>query len=54
MNPEFVELAEAIYGALFFAVPHRGMNFPGLTRMAGDGPNRALVESLKLSGDGTL
>lgn len=39
-------LLASIYGLLFFGVPQLGMNIRYLIAMAGNGPNRALIESL--------
>ncbi|KAF3057728.1 Ankyrin repeat domain-containing protein 50 [Trichoderma lentiforme] len=39
-------LRGAIYGIAFFGVPHDGMDIRSLTPMAGDGPNRFLLESI--------
>ena len=36
----------SIFGILFFGVPHRGMDIEPFLRMAGDQPNRQLVEAL--------
>jgi hypothetical protein len=35
-----------VYGIVFFGVPHDGMDIKSLIPMAGDGPNRFLIESL--------
>lgn len=43
---ETVKLYNAIYGIVFFGVPHEGMTIEFLKPMVGDGPNRSLVESL--------
>ncbi|UKZ56936.1 hypothetical protein TrVGV298_010783 [Trichoderma virens] len=39
-------LKRAIYGIAFFGVPHDGMDISSLIPMAGDGPNRFLLESI--------
>ncbi|KAK5993735.1 hypothetical protein PT974_07172 [Cladobotryum mycophilum] len=39
-------LLKSIYGIVFFGVPHNGMNITSLVAMAGNGPNRFLVESI--------
>ncbi|PHH75427.1 hypothetical protein CDD80_2380 [Ophiocordyceps camponoti-rufipedis] len=39
-------LVKAVYGIVFFGVPHDGMDISSLIPMVGDGPNRFLVESL--------
>lgn len=39
-------LRGAIYGIAFFGVPHDGMDIRSLIPMAGDGPNRFLLESI--------
>ncbi|KAH8897563.1 hypothetical protein GQ53DRAFT_712018 [Thozetella sp. PMI_491] len=36
----------AVYGIVFFGVPHLGMDISSLKPMVGDGPNRALLESI--------
>lgn len=35
-----------MYGIAFFGVPHDGMDIRSLIPMAGDGPNRFLLESI--------
>ncbi|KAK5987003.1 Nephrocystin-3-like protein [Cladobotryum mycophilum] len=40
------KLIRAIYGVVFFGTPHDGMDISSLIPMAGDGPNRFLLESL--------
>jgi hypothetical protein len=35
-----------VYGIIFFGVPHDGMDITSLIPMAGDGPNRFLLESI--------
>ncbi|KAK1252361.1 hypothetical protein MKX08_003548 [Trichoderma sp. CBMAI-0020] len=42
-------LFRAIYGIVFFGVPHGGMDIASLIPMVGDGPNRPLVESIGAS-----
>ncbi|PON29166.1 hypothetical protein TGAM01_v202273 [Trichoderma gamsii] len=42
-------LFRAIYGIVFFGVPHGGMDVASLIPMVGDGPNRLLVESIGAS-----
>jgi hypothetical protein len=42
-------LLRAIYGIVFFGVPHGGMDIASLIPMVGDGPNRPLVESIGAS-----
>lgn len=39
-------LLQATYGIVFFGVPQAGMDISSLIAMAGDGPNRFLVESI--------
>jgi len=39
-------LIQAVYGIVFFGVPHDGMDISSLIPMVGDGPNRFLVESI--------
>uniref|UniRef100_A0A8H7NHE4 ORC1/DEAH AAA+ ATPase domain-containing protein n=1 Tax=Bionectria ochroleuca TaxID=29856 RepID=A0A8H7NHE4_BIOOC len=45
-NEDDQNLIKAIYGIVFFGVPHDGMDISSLIPMVGDGPNRFLVESL--------
>ncbi|KAI9148687.1 Enniatin synthetase [Paramyrothecium foliicola] len=45
-NEEDQRLLHAVYGVVFFGVPHDGMDITSLIPMVGDGPNRFLVESL--------
>lgn len=45
-NEEDQRLLQAVYGIVFFGVPHDGMDIMSLIPMVGDGPNRFLVESL--------
>ncbi|PON27255.1 hypothetical protein TGAM01_v203636 [Trichoderma gamsii] len=40
------KLGCAVYGLSFFGVPHDGMDIRSLIPMAGDGPNRFLLESI--------
>lgn len=40
------KLAQAVYGIVFFGVPHEGMDTSSLIPMVGDGPNRFLIESI--------
>ncbi|TGJ81637.1 hypothetical protein E0Z10_g7128 [Xylaria hypoxylon] len=47
-------LARAICGLVFFGVPHYGLDVSSLIHMAGDGPNRVLIESLGRAGSRTL
>ncbi|KAJ4856987.1 hypothetical protein T069G_07884 [Trichoderma breve] len=46
MNDVDQRLRSAIYGIAFFGVPHDGMDIRSLIPMAGDGPNRFLLESI--------
>jgi hypothetical protein len=39
-------LIQAVFGVVFFGVPHDGMKIESLIPMVGDGPNRFLIESL--------
>ncbi|KAL6807195.1 hypothetical protein GGI42DRAFT_320215 [Trichoderma sp. SZMC 28013] len=41
-----VKLVRAVYGIVFFGVPNHGMDITSLIPMAGDGPNRFLIESI--------
>ncbi|RKL27770.1 hypothetical protein BFJ72_g12898 [Fusarium proliferatum] len=43
---EYKRLVRAVYGIVFFGVPHDGMDISSLIPMVGDGPNRFLVESI--------
>ncbi|KAH7013689.1 hypothetical protein EDB80DRAFT_863617 [Ilyonectria destructans] len=45
-NEDDQTLIQAIYGIVFFGVPHDGMDISSLLPMVGDGPNRFLVESI--------
>ncbi|RFU75120.1 hypothetical protein TARUN_7122 [Trichoderma arundinaceum] len=45
-SQEDQKLLRAIYGIVFFGVPHGGMDIASLIPMAGDGPNRPLLESI--------
>ncbi|RYP55588.1 hypothetical protein DL771_012342 [Monosporascus sp. 5C6A] len=40
------KLVQAVYGIVFFGVPHDGMDISSLIPMVGDGPNRFLIESI--------
>ena len=40
------KLLRAIYGIVFFGVPHRGMDIASLIPMVGDGPNLPLIKSI--------
>ncbi|KAH7134414.1 P-loop containing nucleoside triphosphate hydrolase protein [Dactylonectria macrodidyma] len=39
-------LLQAVYGIVFFGVPHEGMDISSLIPMVQDGPNRFLIESI--------
>ncbi|RYC84216.1 hypothetical protein BFJ63_vAg12902 [Fusarium oxysporum f. sp. narcissi] len=41
-----LKLVRAVYGIVFFGVPHDGMDISSLISMVGDGPNRFLIESI--------
>ncbi|KAL7917378.1 hypothetical protein ACQKWADRAFT_324692 [Trichoderma austrokoningii] len=41
-----IKLIQAVYGIVFFGVPNHGMDITSLVLMAGDGPNRFLIESI--------
>lgn len=41
-----MQLIRAIYGIVFFGVPHDGIDIRSLIPMVGDGPNRFLIESI--------
>lgn len=45
-NEDDLRLVQAIYGIVFFGVPHDGMDTSSLIPMVGDGPNRFLLESI--------
>ncbi|KAK7582824.1 hypothetical protein V3481_012122 [Fusarium oxysporum f. sp. vasinfectum] len=44
-NEDDLKLAKAVYGIVFFGVPHDGMDISSLIPMVENGPNRFLVES---------
>ncbi|CAG9997203.1 unnamed protein product [Clonostachys byssicola] len=48
-NEVHVKLMQAVHGLVFFGVPNDGMDIKSLIPMAGDGPNRSLIESLSSS-----
>lgn len=41
-----LSIVRAVYGIVFFGVPHDGMDTTSIIPMVGDGPNRFLVESI--------
>ncbi|KAL6856623.1 hypothetical protein J3F83DRAFT_752225 [Trichoderma novae-zelandiae] len=45
-SQEDQKLFRAIYGIVFFGVPHRGMDVASLIPMVGDGPNLPLIKSI--------
>ncbi|KAL7815934.1 hypothetical protein V8C44DRAFT_323407 [Trichoderma aethiopicum] len=45
-SQEDQKLFRAIYGIVFFGVPHRGMDITSLIPMVGDGPNLPLIKSI--------
>ncbi|PCD23156.1 hypothetical protein AU210_014679 [Fusarium oxysporum f. sp. radicis-cucumerinum] len=45
-NEDDLKLAKAVYGIVFFGVPHDGMDISSLIPMVENGPNRFLVESI--------
>ncbi|KAF5235110.1 hypothetical protein FAUST_7282 [Fusarium austroamericanum] len=45
-NDDDLKLMKAVYGIVFFGVPHMGMDISSLIAMVGDGPNRFLIESI--------
>jgi hypothetical protein len=45
-NEDDLKLIKAVYGIVFFGVPHDGMDISSLIPMVGDGPNRFLIESI--------
>ncbi|KAH7123390.1 hypothetical protein B0J13DRAFT_153463 [Dactylonectria estremocensis] len=45
-NEDDIKLIQAVYGIVFFGVPHDGMDISSLIPMVGDGPNRFLIESI--------
>jgi hypothetical protein len=45
-NEDDQNLIKAVYGLVFFGVPHNGMDISSLIPMVGDRPNRFLVESI--------
>jgi len=44
---DYRSLNRAIFGILFFGVPHDGMDVTTLIPMVGDGPNRFLIDSIR-------
>ncbi|KAH0522569.1 hypothetical protein TsFJ059_006394 [Trichoderma semiorbis] len=44
--PDDQKLIRAVYGVIFFGTPHDGMDTSSLIPMAGDGPNRFLIDSI--------
>jgi hypothetical protein len=53
-DEEDQKLLRAVYGIAFFGVPHDGMDIKSLISMAGDGPNRFLLESIGNQGSQIL
>ncbi|KAK4444370.1 P-loop containing nucleoside triphosphate hydrolase protein, partial [Podospora aff. communis PSN243] len=53
-NEDDQRLIQAIYGIVFFGVPHDGMDTSSLIPMVGDGPNRFLIESINRIGSQIL
>ncbi|RYP24486.1 hypothetical protein DL765_000506 [Monosporascus sp. GIB2] len=45
-NEDDLRLVQAVYGIVFFGVPHDGMDTSSLIAMVGNGPNRPLVDSI--------
>lgn len=45
-NKDDQTLIQAIYGIVFFGVPHDGMHISSFIPMVEDGPNRFLLESI--------
>ncbi|KAF5533396.1 kinesin light chain 1 [Fusarium mexicanum] len=45
-NEDNLKLVKAVYGIVFFGVPHDGMDISSLIPMVENGPNRFLVESI--------
>ncbi|KAH8694740.1 hypothetical protein BGZ61DRAFT_532780 [Ilyonectria robusta] len=45
-NEADTTLVRAVYGIVFFGVPHDGMDISSLIPMVGNGPNRPLIESI--------
>lgn len=45
-NEDDQNLIRAVYGIVFFGVPHDGMDISSLVPMVKDGPNRFLIESI--------
>lgn len=41
-----MKLLRAVYGIVFFGVPHEGMDISSVVPMVEDGPNRFLIESI--------
>lgn len=53
-NPQYRKLLQAVSGIVFFGVPNLGMDIESLKAMAGDGPNRLLLETIGLNSDGLI
>lgn len=45
-NEDDKKIVQAVYGIVFFGVPHDGMDISSLIPMVGDGPNVFLVQSI--------
>ncbi|KAH6953648.1 hypothetical protein DER45DRAFT_458915, partial [Fusarium avenaceum] len=52
-NEDDLKLAKAVYGIVFFGVPHSGVDISSLIPMVEDGPNRYLIESIGRSNSQT-
>ncbi len=48
------KLRSAVYGIAFFGVPHDGIDIRSFIPMAGNGPNRFLLESIGFTGSQIL
>ncbi|CAH0046042.1 unnamed protein product [Clonostachys solani] len=48
-NADEFRIFQAVFGLVFFGVPHGGMDIQSLVPMAGDGPNRPLIDSLGIT-----
>ncbi|VUC34805.1 unnamed protein product [Clonostachys rosea] len=48
-NADELRISEAVFGLVFFGVPHGGMDIQSLIPMAGDGTNRPLIDSLGIA-----
>jgi hypothetical protein len=45
-NEDDLKLISAVYGIIFFRVPHNGIDISSLIPIVKNGPNRFLIESI--------